>query len=77
MLVRSCNPSRPSPEPIQVHEDTSVAWYNSLGSATVAMTYHAGGTDATHTNLVGAAKLASLVAGSVQSQGLPLAKYLR
>jgi lysophospholipase L1-like esterase len=54
----------------------STAWYNSLGSKAVAMTFHAGGTDATHTNLVGAAKLASLVAGSLQSEKLPLAKYL-
>lgn len=55
----------------------SIAWYNSLGSQAVALTYHAGGTDATHTNLVGGTKLASLVAGSIQSQNLPLAKYLR
>jgi lysophospholipase L1-like esterase len=55
----------------------STAWYNSLGSKSVAMTFHAGGTDATHTNLPGAAKLASLVAGAIQAQNLPLAKYLR
>jgi lysophospholipase L1-like esterase len=55
----------------------STAWYNSLGSKALALTYHAGGTDATHTNLVGGAKLASLVVGSIQSQNLPLAKYLR
>jgi len=55
----------------------STAWYNTLGSEAVALTYHAGGTDHTHTNLVGAAKLASLVTGSVMSQNLPLAKYLR
>lgn len=55
----------------------STAWYNSLGSKSVAMTFHAGGTDATHTNLPGAAKLANLFAGAIQAQNLPLAKYLR
>lgn len=55
----------------------SVAWYNSLGSKAAAMKFHAGGTDATHTNLPGADKLASLVAGAIETQKLPLAQYLR
>jgi hypothetical protein len=33
--------------------------------------------DATHTNLVGAQKLASLVANNIKAQNLPLAQYLR
>jgi lysophospholipase L1-like esterase len=55
----------------------STAWYNTLGSQSAAMAYHAMGTDATHTNLVGAEKIASLVAGNIKTQKLPLAKYLR
>ncbi|MES1179170.1 MAG: GDSL-type esterase/lipase family protein [Myxococcales bacterium] len=55
----------------------STAWYNTLGSKSAAMAFHAGGTDATHTNLPGAAKIASLVAGAIQTQNLPIAKYLR
>jgi lysophospholipase L1-like esterase len=55
----------------------STAWYNTLGSQAAALKYHANGSDATHTNLVGAQKLASLVANSIKSQNLPLAKYLR
>ena len=57
--------------------DLAVAWYNSLGSQAAALKFHANDSDATHTNLVGAQKLAALVAGSIQSQNLPLAKYLR
>jgi lysophospholipase L1-like esterase len=55
----------------------STAWYNTLGSQAAALKFHANDSDATHTNLVGAEKLASLVAGSIKSQNLPLAKYLR
>jgi lysophospholipase L1-like esterase len=55
----------------------STAWYNTLGSQSAALKYHANDSDATHTNLVGAAKLASLVANAIKSQNLPLAKYLR
>jgi hypothetical protein len=57
--------------------DLAVAWYNSLGSQAACLKFHANDSDATHTNLVGAQKLAALVAGSIQSQNLPLAKYLR
>jgi lysophospholipase L1-like esterase len=55
----------------------STAWYNTLGSQAAALKYHANDSDATHTNLVGAVKLASLVANAIKSQNLPLAKYLR
>jgi hypothetical protein len=39
--------------------------------------FHANGTDATHTNLAGAQKLASLIVGEIKSQNLLLAQYLR
>jgi len=55
----------------------STAWYDTLGSQAAALEYHANDSDATHTNLVGAQKLASLVAGAIKSQNLPLSKYLR
>jgi len=55
----------------------SVAWYNSLGSASAALKFHANGSDVTHTNLAGADKLAGLVASAVKTQNLGLAKYLR
>jgi len=55
----------------------TVAWYNTLGSQAAALKFHANDSDATHTNLVGAAKIASIVAANIQSQNLPLAKYLR
>ncbi|MET0795595.1 MAG: GDSL-type esterase/lipase family protein [Polyangiaceae bacterium] len=55
----------------------SIAWYNTLGSQAAALKFHANGTDATHTNLAGALKIASLVAGDIKKQNLPLAKYLR
>jgi lysophospholipase L1-like esterase len=55
----------------------STEWYNSLDSQAVAMSYHANGTDATHTNLPGGEKIAGLVVGSMKSQNLPIAKYLR
>jgi lysophospholipase L1-like esterase len=55
----------------------STAWYNTLGSQAAALTYHANDSDATHTNLVGAEKLASLVANNMKDQNLPIAKYLR
>jgi lysophospholipase L1-like esterase len=55
----------------------STAWYNTLGSQAAALKYHANDSDATHTNLVGAEKLASLVANAIKNQNLPLAKYLR
>jgi lysophospholipase L1-like esterase len=43
----------------------------------VAMTYHANGTDGTHTNLAGADKMAGFVANAIKTQNLGLAKYLR
>ena len=55
----------------------STAWYNQLGSKAAALKYHADGTDATHTNMAGATKLASLVAGAIRTQNLGLATYLR
>jgi lysophospholipase L1-like esterase len=55
----------------------STTWYNTLGSTAAALKFHANGTDVTHTNLAGADMLASLVAGDVKAQNLPLAKYLR
>jgi len=55
----------------------STAWYNTLGSQAAALKFHANGSDATHTNLDGAAKLAALVAADIKTQNLPLAKYLR
>jgi lysophospholipase L1-like esterase len=55
----------------------STAWYNSLGSQAAALKFHANGTDATHTNMAGAVKIAGLVTGAMASQKIPLAKYLR
>jgi lysophospholipase L1-like esterase len=55
----------------------STAWYNELGSKAEALKFHAHGTDATHTNLAGADKLAALVAADIRTQNLELAKYLR
>jgi lysophospholipase L1-like esterase len=55
----------------------STAWYNSLGSQSAALAFHANGSDATHTNLAGGAKLASLVANAIKTQNIGLAKYLR
>ncbi|MGA3121772.1 MAG: GDSL-type esterase/lipase family protein [Polyangiaceae bacterium] len=55
----------------------STAWYNTLGSQAAALKFHAMDSDATHTNLVGAQKLASLVANNIKAQNLPLAQYLR
>jgi lysophospholipase L1-like esterase len=55
----------------------STAWYNTLGSQAAALKFHANGTDATHTNLTGAQKLASLIVGEIKSQNIGLAQYLR
>jgi lysophospholipase L1-like esterase len=55
----------------------STAWYNTLGSQAAALKFHAMDSDATHTNLVGAQKLASLVANNIKDQNLPIAQYLR
>jgi lysophospholipase L1-like esterase len=55
----------------------STAWYDTLSSKTEAMTYHANGTDQTHTNLPGAEKIAGLVAKAIKDQNIGLAQYLR
>jgi len=55
----------------------STAWYNMLGSQAAALKFHANGSDATHTNLAGAEKLASLVAQAIKDQNVALAPYLR
>jgi len=55
----------------------STAWYNTLGSQSAALQFHANMSDATHTNLQGAEKLAGLVTQDMKTQNLPLAKYLR
>jgi lysophospholipase L1-like esterase len=53
-------------------------WYDTVcKTKTVAMTYHANGTDGTHTNLAGGEKLAGLVAQAMKDQNIALAKYLR
>jgi lysophospholipase L1-like esterase len=57
----------------------STTWYNGLGMTkdqVVAM-YHADGTDTTHTNLLGAEKLAGLVTNAIKTQKIGLAQYLR
>ena len=54
----------------------STAWYDTLGSKAAELTFHANGTDQTHTNLPGAEKLAGLVVGDMKTQGIALAKYL-
>jgi lysophospholipase L1-like esterase len=55
----------------------SVEWYNSLGSSSAALKFHALGSDVTHTNPAGADKLAALVAGAIKTRNLAPAKYLR
>jgi hypothetical protein len=54
----------------------SVAWYNTLGSKSAALAFHANG-GATHTNLAGADKLAALLAKAIKDQNIGLAQYLR
>jgi lysophospholipase L1-like esterase len=57
----------------------STAWYDGLGMTQqqALKAYHANGTDATHTSLPGAEKLAGLVAKAIKDQNIGLAKYLR
>ena len=58
----------------------STAWYNGLGmtKTEVLAAYHAMGTDATHTSIAGAEKLAGLVAGAIKTQNISgLVEYLR
>jgi lysophospholipase L1-like esterase len=53
-------------------------WYDNVcKTKTVAMTYHANGSDATHTNLPGGEQLAGLVVKAMKDQNIGLAKYLR
>jgi lysophospholipase L1-like esterase len=53
-------------------------WYDNVcKTKTVAMTYHANGTDGTHTNLPGAEKIAGLVVQAIKDQNIGLAQYLR
>jgi lysophospholipase L1-like esterase len=54
----------------------STAWYNTLGSKSAGLAFHANN-GATHTNLAGADKLAALLAKAVKDQNIGLAKYLR
>jgi lysophospholipase L1-like esterase len=54
----------------------STAWYNTLGSQSACLAFHANA-GATHTNLAGADKLAGLVAKAIKDQNIGLAKYLR
>jgi lysophospholipase L1-like esterase len=51
-------------------------WYNSIGPKAWQQ-YHALGTDMTHTNAAGAAKIAGFVAAAIKSQGIGLQQYLR
>jgi lysophospholipase L1-like esterase len=56
----------------------SSTWYDTVcKTKTVAMTYHANGSDATHTNLPGGDKIAGLVVNAIKTQNIGLAKYLR
>ena len=58
----------------------STAWYNGLGmtKTEVLAAYHAMGTDATHTSIPGAEKLAGLIAGEIKNQNITgLVEYLR
>jgi hypothetical protein len=55
----------------------STACYNTPGSQAAALKFHANDSEPTHTNLVGAEKLASLVANASKSLNLQIAKYLR
>jgi lysophospholipase L1-like esterase len=55
----------------------STAWYNTLGSKAAELTFHANGSDQTHTNLPGGEKLAGLVVADMKAQNIELAKYLR
>jgi len=54
----------------------TTTWYNGLGPKGWQQ-YHALGTDMTHTNASGAAKIAGFVATALKSQSIGVAKYLR
>jgi len=58
----------------------STAWYNGLGmtKTQVLAAYHAMGSDATHTSIAGAEKLAGLIAGAIKTQNITgLVEHLR
>jgi hypothetical protein len=56
----------------------SSTWYDTVvKTKALALTYHANGSDATHTNLLGADKLAGLIANAIKTQNIGLAVYLR
>jgi lysophospholipase L1-like esterase len=54
----------------------TTTWYNQLGPNGWQQ-YHALGTDKTHTNAAGAAKIAGFVASALETQTIGLAQYLR
>ncbi len=54
----------------------TTTWYNQMGPNGWQQ-YHALGTDMTHTNAAGAAKIAGFVASALRSQNIGVAKYLR
>jgi lysophospholipase L1-like esterase len=54
----------------------TTTWYNQLGPNGWQQ-YHALGTDKTHTNAAGAAKIAGFVSTAISTQGIGLAQYLR
>jgi lysophospholipase L1-like esterase len=54
----------------------TTAWYNQIGPKAWQQ-YHALGTDMTHTNAAGAAKIAGFVEAALKSQNIGLARYLR
>jgi lysophospholipase L1-like esterase len=54
----------------------TTTWYNQMGPSGW-QAYHALGTDKTHTNAAGAAKIAGFVASAISTQRIGLAQYLR
>ena len=54
----------------------STTWYNTMTLAQAKL-FHADHSDATHTDLEGATKLAGLVAQAIKDQNIGLAQYLR
>ena len=54
----------------------TTTWYNGLGPKGWQQ-YHALGSDMTHTNAAGAAKIAGFVEAALKSQNIGVAKYLR
>ncbi|HVZ89700.1 MAG TPA: rhamnogalacturonan acetylesterase [Polyangia bacterium] len=54
----------------------TTTWYNELGP-TGWQQYHALGTDSTHTNRAGAAKIAGFVVTAINTQKIALSRYVR